>query len=145
MKRRLVWLLVGLLGLASAWIGVEYYLSQPDPMNESACQRIKPGMTLPEVEEVLGRSTNGTFGMGPGPMVDAAVPTARALYYYDYWEGEGGFVVVEFESQETHQDHFDFDTAKVTSARWVQKTPSGNRLSDLFHRLLSPLRLKLGL
>jgi hypothetical protein len=140
MKRRLVWLLMGVLALAAAGMAVACYLSSPDPINQSACERIQPGMTLDDVEKVIGKRWSGTLLSHEYPVPNERLDITMVAFAH-YWERRHGLLVINFEPQGTLEHPY---AGRVIWTMWVETTPTDSWLADLLDRLASPLRLKLG-
>ena|SRR5579864_6339149 len=75
MKNKLAWvcLLVSPLVLG----GAAFCLADRDPITQANCDRIKPGMTLKDVETILGREKDG--------LLDNGSP---------YWTGSRGEIII---------------------------------------------------
>src|SRR5262245_51808512 len=88
---RLVYLTGVGIGLAAVAFALTYALLGPPPaVTEANVRRIKPGMTLAEVEAILGGL--GREGTGPARM--------------RMWPGAGGYAFVYFQGDSTVRDAF---------------------------------------
>jgi hypothetical protein len=109
-------LLLGAGVLAAAGLLGAYGLMPPKPgVTRANCERIREGMTVPQVEHLLGGPPTYTYEPGGTTFTDyGKLPTERA------WLGAEGAVSVRFMQ------------GRVQSCRWKQR-PLLNRL-----RLLLP-------
>jgi hypothetical protein len=94
MKKR--WFITGVAVLLAVVIGVGFLCSRPHRINQAGFDRITEGMTLREVEEILGRP--------PGDYTDRRLPDFAMLDgHLDRWEmaevwlSDEGVVVVVFD------------------------------------------------
>jgi hypothetical protein len=85
MSRRVYLLGVGLALVALALAFTDWALSLRPGVTESNVRRIRPGMTLEQVESILGSHPSERIDRWRGGTPDACA-----------WYGAGGYVIVDF-------------------------------------------------
>jgi hypothetical protein len=96
------------LAVAAIITAVVLYISSPRrPMaSQEDCGRIKIGMTRAEVEHVLG-GPPGDYRTGPS--VPPPLPYGNRYMSWDEWQGDGGFVFIQFDDDGRVFDKAHFD------------------------------------
>jgi hypothetical protein len=108
MRRRLVLGLVAVAGLVLALaIGALWWLASADRITPGNAARIRPGMTLAAVNQLLGRQ---------GRVAAEALPAAAGENHY-VWQGVRGDIYVAFRGDLTVADPAVFRAADSLLAR----------------------------
>jgi hypothetical protein len=96
------------LALAAIIVAVVIFITSPRrPMASQAdCDRIEVGMSLAEVEHILG-GPPGNYGTGPS--VPPPLPYGNRYMSWDEWQGDGGMVLVQFDDDGRVFDKAHFD------------------------------------
>ena len=95
-RRWLVRVGVAVCLAVAAGVGARLTAPRPCPVSLANCEHIRDGMTLAEVEEVLG-GPPGTYGSG---MVLVAGPGVMSLSdRYEHWWTDEGLLLVRFDQQ----------------------------------------------
>jgi hypothetical protein len=134
MKRLLVGLVA--VGLVLAGLLLPLVMPRHCPVNRAACEKIKVGMTLAQVEQILG-GPSGDYRTRPTrlrwPFTDAQVSIGsgvpvlllplHVLTASTVWEGDSGWVAVWFEegavvSWEFNEEVEPFNPGPVAIATW---------------------------
>jgi len=78
-----------------AIIGIGFLWPRPHGINRAGYDRITGGMTLPEVQEILGRPPGDFTGRrDPAYVLDWSMETSHRL---EEWQSDDGLVLVEFD------------------------------------------------
>jgi hypothetical protein len=116
MKRKLAWvcLLVSPLVIG----GVVLVLLPRDPITQAHCDKIKPGMTVKEVQAILGRKYDDSWTLSNS--------NSSVFYFIFEWRGSRGAICVE--AQKIHQGNpfpqeQDFEKASVHKTDFVPREP----------------------
>jgi hypothetical protein len=128
MKRRFVVCIVGFAVLMTGVMTAHWFATRPvHRINESTVKQIKEGMTLAEVETILGvpagdYSTRKVLFLGPG------TPPYRGWFYINppqIWTSNEASVLVHFEDDCVvavfERDKFELDETWLTKLRrWAR-------------------------
>lgn len=98
MSKRVFLLGVGILLVGFAFAATDQYLAALPGVTERNVQRIQPGMSLEEVEALLGRPADSLYLLGPGPTWDGKCGTCMEarMRRVRQWSQADGSVQVQF-------------------------------------------------